>query len=286
MTSARRAGVDRSVASPQQMNHQRLHRHDHHDHRREVDDEGVEVEADERADENVGRVADQRRRAPDIGSKHLGEQERVGWDVKLLGDRERHRHDQQHRRHVVEQRGYHGGGDLQQQKDAGGVRLRFLRRPDREIFEHPGAAGDRHQDHHAGEQPDRVPVDALEGLVLVQRTDHDHHRRAEQRHDRTIELVPDDDAVGDAQDDGRDHHRIEAEKDVRHEMLRRHAISPRMGRQARVSAAHCQYEGSAARCSWSSDAVMPFQSGDRHVEARECRRRQRSATTSSRPRRQ
>ena len=43
----------------------------------------------------------------------------------------------------------------------------------------------------------------------------DHHRRAEQRHDRTIELVPDDDAVGDQQDDGRDHHRIEAEKDVR-----------------------------------------------------------------------
>ena len=171
---ARRRRSERS--SPEQMNHERLHRHDHHDHRREVDDEGVEVEADKRADQDIGGIADQGRRAADIGGEHFGEQERIGRDVELLGDRERHRHHQQHRRHVVEQRRYDGGGDLQQQKDAGGVRLRFLRRPDREIFEHPGAARDRHQDHHAGEQPDRVPVDALEGLVLVERPDDDHHR--------------------------------------------------------------------------------------------------------------
>ena len=88
--------------------------------------------------------------------------------------------------------------------------------------------------------------------------------------------------VGDAQDDGRDHHRIEAEEDVRHELLRRHADLPRMGRQ-----------GPGKRRTLSMRAPAPhdargratpsaaFQSEDQRSkrEARECRRRRRSATT-------
>ncbi len=191
-------------------------------------DEGVEVEPDERADHDVGRIADQRRGAADIGGEHLGEQERIGRNVELPGDGERHRHDQKHRRHVVEQRGNDGGGELQQQQDPGGIGLRPLRRPYRQIFEHAGAARDRHQDHHAGEQPDGVPVDALERLVLVERADADHQRRADEGDDRAVELVPNDDGIGDAKDDGRDHHRIEAEEDVRRERLPSHVKSPPM----------------------------------------------------------
>ena len=62
------------VLAPEQMNHQRLHRHHHDDHRGEVDDEGVEVQADLRADQDVRRVADQGGGAADIGGEDLGEQ--------------------------------------------------------------------------------------------------------------------------------------------------------------------------------------------------------------------
>jgi hypothetical protein len=222
------------------MDHQRLRRHHHDDHRREVNDESVEVEPGERADHDIGRIADQGCSAADIGREYFREQERIRRDVELLGDGERYWHDQEHRRHVVEQRGHDGGGELQQQQDAGGTGLGLLRRPYGQIFEHAGAARDRHQDHHAGKQPDGVPIDAFERLVLVQRADDDHHRRAEQRDDRPVELVPDDDGVGDAQDDGRDHHRIEAEENVRRELLASHLNAPQCERQARESAVRCQ----------------------------------------------
>ena len=70
-----------------------------------------------------------------------------------------------------------------------------------------------------------------------------HHRRTEQRDDRPVELVPDDDAIGDAQDDGRHHHRVEAEKDVRHEVLRRHASVPHAAGRLQLSAGCCQGRG-------------------------------------------
>ena len=192
--AARRCGMH--GAAPQHVDHHRLRRHHHDDHGREVDDEGVEVETGERADQDVGRVADQRGGAADIGGEDLREQERIGRHVELAGDCERHRHDQQHRGHIVEERREHGGGELQQQQNAGGIGLGLLRRPDRERLEHAGAARDRHQDHHAGEEPDGVPVDALQRLGLVERADDDHRGCAEQRHDRSVELVPDDDRVG------------------------------------------------------------------------------------------
>ena len=94
------------------------------------------------------------------------------------------------------------------------MRFRGLCRDNRDVFEHSGAARDRHQDHHAGEQADRVPVDALDGFRLVENSDQDHHRSADQRDDRAIDLLRHDDRVGDGQDDRRDPHRIEAEIDV------------------------------------------------------------------------
>ena len=78
------AGVALSVLAPEQMDHQRLHHHDDDDHRREVDDEIVEVEADLRADQDVGRIADQRRGAADIGGEDFGEQIGIGRHLQLL----------------------------------------------------------------------------------------------------------------------------------------------------------------------------------------------------------
>ena len=153
------------------MHHDRLHHHDQRGDRPEIDEEGVEIEPGQRADQNIGRVADQRRGAADVGGEHFGEQKRIGRDVEFLGDRERHRHDQEHRRDIVEERGEHRRGELQHQQDAGGARLDPLRRPDRQILEQPGPPRDRDQDHDAGEKADGIPVDALDRLVLIERAD-------------------------------------------------------------------------------------------------------------------
>ena len=93
------------------------HQHDD-DHRRQVIDEVVEVEPDQRADQDVGRIADQGGGAADVGGEDLGEQEGIGRNLELAGDGQRHRHDQQHGGDVVEQRRQQRGDHLQQQQDA------------------------------------------------------------------------------------------------------------------------------------------------------------------------
>ena len=116
-----RLGVVRrlEILAPEEMDDQRLHHHDDDDHRRQVIDEIVEGEADLRADQDVGRIADQGGGAADIGGEDFREQIRVGRDLQRAADGERHRHDQQHRGDVVEEGREHGGGDLQDEQDAG-----------------------------------------------------------------------------------------------------------------------------------------------------------------------
>ncbi len=122
----------------------------------------------------------------------------------------------------------HGGkerrGDLQHEQDAGRVRLHPLRRPDGEILEKPGATRDRDQDHHAGKQADRVPIDAPDRLALIERANDDDDHRPDQRHHRAIERAGNNESVGDGEHRQRDPHRIEAEHDV--------------GRECTVHAAH------------------------------------------------
>ena len=66
-------------------------------------------------------------------------------------------------------------------EDAGRIRLGALRRPDRGVLEHAGAARDRNQDHHAGEQAERIPVDAAHRFGLIEHADQNHQRGAEKR---------------------------------------------------------------------------------------------------------
>ncbi len=127
---------------------------------------------------------------------------------------ERHRHDQEHRRDIVEERGKYRRGELQHQQDAGGVRLDPLRRPDRQILEQAGTPRDRDQDHDPGEEADGIPVDALDRLVLIERADGNHRRCAKERHHRAIMPAADDEDVGDDEERHRDQDRVEAERDV------------------------------------------------------------------------
>ena len=96
-----------------------------------------------------------------------------------------------------------------------GMRLGRARRPHRDEFEHAGTARHRDQNHHAGQQAERVPIDAFDCLFLVEHADDDHDAGAGQRDDGAVDLFRHDDGVGDGQDAGGDPHRTEAEIDVR-----------------------------------------------------------------------
>ena len=129
--------VDFELAAEQQ-----IEQPDHHDEaddrRRRVDhDEVREREARGRADHDVGRVADEGRRAADVGGHDLGEEERRGVKVEQTTDRDRHGADEQDRRHVVEQGREHRGQADEEHHHQPGVALRKARALDSEVLEKP-----------------------------------------------------------------------------------------------------------------------------------------------------
>jgi hypothetical protein len=144
------------------------------------------------------RVADQRRRAADIGGEHFGDQERKGRDLQLAGDGKRHRRHQQHRADIVEDCGDEERHQLNQQEKRGWMRAGKLRRAYGGILKHARALGDRGDDHQPGERADGVPVDALERLGLVERAGQHRNASGDQRDDGAVDPVPDDDRIGHA----------------------------------------------------------------------------------------
>ena len=181
-------------------------------HRTEVDDEVVEAEAGGGADDDVRRVADQGRRAADVGGEDLDEEERVGRELELLGDHQGDRRDEQHGGDVVEQRRDHRGDHGEQGHDRRRMAPRQLGRQDRQVLEHAAAPRQRDQQHHADEQRQRVEILAGDGLALVDDAEADHQRAAEQRHDRAVDPLDHDRGVGRDQQQGGNQQRIEAKQ--------------------------------------------------------------------------
>jgi len=64
---------------------------------------------------------------------------------------------------------------------------RELTGADRHPRVYAGRLGDADHEHHACQQPDRVEVDGLDRLLLVDRLRDQHDGRAEQRHLRPID---------------------------------------------------------------------------------------------------
>ena len=182
------------------MHHADLHQHHHHHAGRQVHQEVVEAEVRRGADQDVRRIANQRRGAAEIGRLHLGEQERKRRNVQAPADRDRYRGDQQYGGDVVQQRGQQGGDQRQGNQQAGRRGAGKLHRANRQVLEHAGAAGDRHQHHHPGQQADGVEVDALDRLLLGQHPAQHHRAAAEQGEDGAVEAVHRHQGVGDRQD--------------------------------------------------------------------------------------
>ncbi len=190
------------VPAPYQPDHNQRHDHDEGRDGRQVDQEIIEAEPHRRADHDVGRIADEGRRAPDIGSEYFGEQERVGVEMQFLGDQQGHRCDQQHRGHVVEQRGEHGGHHRKHQQDAPGARLHLFRGPYGDVLEYPATAGDGHDHHHARQQSQGVEIHAVDRLILVQDAQRDHQGGAQPGHDGAVDPLGYDQQVGQDKEDG------------------------------------------------------------------------------------
>src|ERR1051326_1770591 len=95
--------------------------------------------------------------------------------------------------------------------------MRFCRlgRPDGDVFEQTGAARNRHQNHHAGEESERIPVNPSDRLGLIKYAHHNHEAGTKEGCDRPIDPVGDDDGVRDREKTRRHPNRAQSEIDVR-----------------------------------------------------------------------
>ena len=167
-----------------------------------------EREAGRARDQDVRRVADQRRGAADVRDEHLGDDQRDRVDVERVREQERDRHHQQHRRQVVQER-------RQQRRRAGEREQHRERAPagevaglDRQPRIDARRLGDLDHQHHPGEQSERVPVDRLDRDLLIDRLRQQHEHRAGQRDLRAVDAVAGDDREGAREDGDRDRHAL------------------------------------------------------------------------------
>ena len=105
------------------------------------------------------------------------------------------------------------------------MRAGELRRAYGGVLKHARTLRDRGDDHQPGQRADSVPVDTLERLSLVKRAGQHRNAGGDQRDDGAVNPVPDDHRVGHAQQDGREPHRVEAENDMRCEMVGHGVVS-------------------------------------------------------------
>ena len=172
--------------------------------RQRVDQEVVEGQVRPAGHDDVGRVGDQRRGAADVGGQD--ERDQVGHRAQPqpLADRQRHRRDQQHRGHVVEDRRERRGDQDQQRRQAGRSATGLLDRPQGEELEQARLLEDADDHHHPEEQEDDVPVDpglmTEEGRLGIDDPERHHRGDATQGGGDAVDTLGGDEAVGDDED--------------------------------------------------------------------------------------
>ncbi len=181
--------------------------HERDDRRRgEVHEEVEEAQIGRARDEDVRRVADQRRGAADVGGDDLDQHERDRVDVQRVGQQERDRHHQQDGGQVVQEGREHRGRDRQRSHDRPRTPLGELTGLDRDVGVDAGRLGQLDHEHHAHEQADRVEVDRLDRLLLLDRLRDQHEDRAAQGDLRAVDLLGGDQREGADEDDDRKRH--------------------------------------------------------------------------------
>ena len=193
-------------------NPQRRHEHGHDQQGDGTQDhEKVEIAHFSLAgDHNIGRIADQRRGPAYIRRKRLRHQKYNRIEFQSLGDGQRDRRHQQHGGHVIQHGREPGRQQRQQHQQTKRLRIGLLCRPDSQDLEETGLPDNVHDHHHPDQQKHDVIVHpklmGIERLVLGQHAQPDHQRRPEQRHNRFMDPLGDDDQVAQAEDEQGERH--------------------------------------------------------------------------------
>jgi hypothetical protein len=163
----------------------------------EVIDEVHEGEAGARVgpDQHVGRIADQGRRAADVGGHHHGQEEGGAVDAKAPRNLGRHRVGEDHRRDVVEHRRQHAGEPDDEDRAAARIAARTLEQPVGQPGKDVGGLEHADQRHHGEQQQDDVEVDRplrrLERDEAIGREigDQPDQRHGADRHQDTVQAI-------------------------------------------------------------------------------------------------
>src|ERR1051326_6918811 len=104
--------------------------------------------------------------------------------------------------------GYGGGPRRQHRQRRPGLGAALFGRPHGHMLEHAAAPRDGDEHHHAGQERDRVEIDAADRLVLAQHTRDDHRARSKHRDNGAVDTLGDDEEIGEHEQDRRHPHRL------------------------------------------------------------------------------
>ena len=124
----------------------------------------------------------------------------IGREPQRRGDVERDGHEQDDRRHVVEEGAEQGGDRGEQEEDRQRIAARHADRADGQPAEDAGPPQHAGDDHHPEQQEDHVPVDRPEPGLLGDDPEQDDGDGAEQGGQRPVDAIRGDRPVGDDED--------------------------------------------------------------------------------------
>ncbi len=171
--------------------------------RSQVQKELVEGETGGGSDEDVGWIADERRRSADVRGEDFSENERFRVEVQSLAHGEGHGTDEEHRGDVVKESGDECCEGCQRHEEPPGMPLAQCDGGDGGTLDEPCFLDDSHEDHHADEQADGIEINEAKGVFLGDQPEKEHSRKSRHRRFQPMHLFADDEREGRDEDDSR-----------------------------------------------------------------------------------
>mmetsp|Transcript_8487 Transcript_8487/g.17441 ORF Transcript_8487/g.17441 Transcript_8487/m.17441 type:complete len:399 (-) Transcript_8487:706-1902(-) len=144
------------------------------------------------ADDDVGRVTNHRHGATDVGQHRLRHEQRHWVAVHRLEDRHRHRHHEQHRRHIIKPRRQERGDECDVERQVEQVAFAAAQACTTQHLKHASTLQLANDDHHAKQQAKRAKVEPCHDGRQVGRHIGDeqhaqHGKRAAERDPHPVE---------------------------------------------------------------------------------------------------
>ena len=165
-------------------------------------------------DDDVRRIADERRAPANVTKDGGADEQRSGIDVERLAQREHHGREEQHGGDIVQKRAQHGVENHQHDKETPHGTAGELDDAYAEVLKHTSAAEKGDDDHHAKEERERAVVHPGEnrrhgGKTMLQRENEEHGRGTEKGDEGAM-----DDFSNDESENGNQEHESEPDAGV------------------------------------------------------------------------